>query len=475
MTIKASRREFLKRASALSFAGPVAPLALNMAALSEASASVATDYKAIVCVFMAGGNDYANTVVPYDLESHQKYKILRPALGFNREALEGTLLSPEKGFQLSGGRQYALAPNLKPLTDLFDRKKLAVLLNIGTLIGPTSKLDYTNRSVELPPKLFSHNDQQSFWQSCQAEGAPYGWGGRMGDIFAQSRNSQSTFTCINAAGNAVFLSGKQVAGYRVSKGGAIPIAALKTPLAGSYQCSALLRELVTDTTHFNLFQREYNKVVRDSINAEAFFSGSIQSVPTVLPRFAQTGGGFKNSLEAQLNMVARSIAASSQLGAKRQVFFVQMTGFDTHNRLLDEHPQLIEDVANAISKFYQTTEDLGVAHQVTTFTASDFGRSWGNDDGSDHGWGSMHFVVGGAVNGQRFFGSAPEIITGTPKVLRTGGPDDVGNGRLLPKTSVDQLAGTLGRWMGLSDNQTREVLPNLNNWKDDRYLKFLPI
>lgn len=297
----------------------------------------------------------------------------------------------------------------------------------------------------------------------------------MGDIFAQSRNSQSTFTCINAAGNAVFLSGKQVAGYRVSKDGAIPIAALKTPLAGSYQCSALLRELVTDTTHFNLFQREYNKVVRDSINAEAFFSGSIQSVPAVLPRFAQTGRGFKNSLEAQLNIVARSIAASSQLGAKRQVFFVQMTGFDTHNRLLDEHPQLIEDVANAISKFYQTTEDLGVAHQVTTFTASDFGRSWGNDDGSDHGWGSMHFVVGGAVNGQRFFGSAPEIITGTPKVLRTGGPDDVGNGRLLPKTSVDQLAGTLGRWMGLSDNQTREVLPNLNNWKDDRYLKFLPI
>ena len=473
MTSKASRREFLKHASALSVAGPAAPLALNMAAVSEASASLANDYKAIVCLFMAGGNDYANTVVPYDLESHRKYKILRPALGFNREDLEATSLSPEQGFQLPAGRKYALAPTLKPLSDLFGQKKLAVLLNIGTLVCPTSKSDYMNKRVELPPKLFSHNDQQSFWQSCQPEGSTYGWGGRMGDIFA-SKNSQSVFTCINPAGNVVFMSGKEVSGYRVSPAGAIPIKALKT-LAGSPQCSQLLRELVTDTTRVNLFRRDHTKVVRESINAEAIFSGAIQNVKTVFPRFAQPDGSIGNPLEAQLKMVARSIAARSQLGAKRQVFFVSIGGFDTHDGLGDTHPQLMEVVASAISKFYKTTEDLGVADQVTTFTASDFGRSWGNDDGSDHGWGSMHFVVGGAVNGQRFFGSAPEIITGSSQVLRTGGADDVGNGRLLPKTSVDQMAGTLGRWMGLSDHQVRDILPNLNNWTaDDRYLGFLP-
>jgi len=449
---KASRRAFLKRASALSVAGVAAPWALNLAAMAQAAAAGATDYKALVCVFLYGGNDYANTVVPYDLAGHGAYQQMRPGFAYDRASLAATALNPLATPLDSAGqaRQYALAPELAPLLPLFDAGNMAVLLNIGTLIQPTTKQQYLNRSVKLPPKLFSHNDQQSVWQSSLPEGASSGWGGRMGDLF-ESSNGNATFTCINVSGNAVFMSGRSAVQYQVSPSGSVPLNALKTPLFGSSAASDALAALVSQPrTH--LLENEYTRVTKRSIDANNVLGAALAQAPAIATPFAAG-----NSLASQLNMVARTMSAAPALGARRQVFFVSMGGFDTHDNLQGTHPGLLSGVASALASFQSALRELNLAEKVTTFTASDFGRTMaGNNDGSDHGWGSMHFVLGGAVKGRRLYGSAP--------VVASNGPDDVGQGRLLPTTSVDQLAATLGKWMGIGDSELVAMLPALSNF-----------
>lgn len=448
----ASRRAFLKRASALSVAGIAAPWALNLAAMAEAAAATASDYKALVCVFLYGGNDYANTLVPYDSASYAAYQQMRPNFAYARAALTPTALNPAATPLDSGGaaHQYALAPELAPLLPLFNAGQLGVILNVGTLVQPTTKLQYTNKSAKLPPKLFSHNDQQSVWQSSSPEGATSGWGGRIGDLF-ESGNGNATFTCVNVSGNAVFMSGRSAVQYQVSTAGSVPLAGLKAPLFGSSAASQALRTLVSQPrTH--LLENEYSRVTKRSIDADTVLTGALAAAPALATAFPAS-----NSLADQLKMVARMISAGPALGAKRQVFFVSLGGFDNHDEMLTVHPTLLTNVANALAAFQKATAELGLADKVTTFTASDFGRTMsGNNDGSDHGWGSMHFVLGGAVKGQRFYGTAP--------VVANNGPDDVGQGRLLPTTSVDQLAATLGKWMGVSDSDLLAMLPSLSNY-----------
>ena len=448
MTSNNSRREFLKRASAVSMTGVAAPWALNLAAMGEAAAAAATDYKALVCVFLYGGNDYANTVVPYDLASHTAYKNQRAAIAIDRATLGGTVLNPSAA--LPGGRQYALAPELAPLVPLFDAGQMAVMLNVGTLVQPTTKLQFTNKSAPLPPKLFSHNDQQSVWQSSAPEGSRSGWGGRMGDLFAAG-NGNATFTCVSVAGNAVFLSGQSAVQYQVTTNGSVPLNALKMPLFGSQACSDALKKLVTAPgTH--LFETEHARVMKRSIEADAELTSALAGT-TALRTVFPTG----NTLASQLAMVARMISARTALTAKRQVFFVSLGGFDTHDGILTEHPALMATVGQALAAFQAATVELGVANSVTAFTASDFGRTLTTDgDGSDHGWGSMHFVLGGAVKGKAFYGAAP--------VIANNGPDDVGQGRLLPTMAVDQFAATLANWFGVSSTDAVSVLPNIGNY-----------
>lgn len=447
-----SRRAFLQRASALSVAGSATPWMLNLASIAEASAATAADYKAIVCVFLYGGNDYANTLVPYDANNYALYQQLRPTLAYSSASLSGTVLTPTVAPVDAAGfaRQYALAPELSPLLPIFNAGRMAPVLNVGTLVQPTTKLQYTNKSVLLPPKLFSHNDQQSVWQSSSPEGAVTGWGGRMGDLF-QSGNGNTTFTCVNVSGNAVFLSGNSAVQYQVSPGGSVPLSGLKSPLFGSAACTEALRTLISQP-RAHLLENEYNRVMLRSINANDILTNALATAPTIATPFPTP-----NSLADQLKLVARMISNATALSAKRQVFFVSLGGFDNHDGLLTTHPALLKTVGDAVSAFYNATVELGVANQVTTFTASDFGRTLsGNNDGSDHGWGSMHFVLGGAVNGQRFYG--------TPPAVANNGPDDVGQGRLLPSTSVDQYAATLGKWLGVSDADLLTLLPNLANY-----------
>lgn len=451
----ASRRAFLRRGAALSLAAGATPWALSLAAMGEAAAATATDYKALVCVFLYGGNDHANTLVPYDQPSYDSYRGFRSNIALDRNALAATVLTPAT--PLSAGQQFALAPGLAPLLPVFNAGKMAAVLNVGTLVQPTTKAQYSARSVPLPPKLFSHNDQQSFWQASSPEGATSGWGGRMGDLFAAA-NGNATFTCVSVAGNAVFLSGATAVQYQVSSTGSVPVNGIKNALFGSTACSSALQGLMTSTrTH--VLENEHTRVARRSIDANDQLSAALAGASVATPFPAG------NPLASQLNLVARMIAARNSLGAKRQVFLVSLGGFDTHDTLATTHPGLMSAVGEALAAFYQASVELGVANQVTTFTASDFGRTLlSNTDGSDHGWGGMQFVLGGSVLGRSF--------VGTPPVLANNGPDDVGQGRLLPSISVEQFGATLSSWFGVSQTDQALVLPNLGNFSN-RNLGFM--
>ena len=443
----ASRRAFLKRGAALSVAAGATPFAMSLAAMGEAAAATATDYKALVCVFLYGGNDYANTLVTYDQASYNAMLQYRAPLAIARDSLTPLVLNPSTA--LPGGRQYALAPGLDPLLPLFNAGQLSVLLNVGSLIQPTTKAQYQAGSVPLPPKLFSHNDQQSFWQSSSPEGAASGWGGRMGDLFA-SGNGNATFTCIGVGGNAVYLSGHSAVQYQVSSSGSVAVNGVQSPLFGSAACSRTLQQLMT-SSRVHLFENEYARLASRSIAANSQLSSALAGATLSTP--FPTG----NSLADQLKLVARMVASRSSLGARRQVFFVSLGGFDNHDGLVSQHPALMKTLGDALGAFHQATVELGVSRQVTTFTASDFGRTLVcNNDGSDHGWGSMHFVMGDAVNGRSF--------VGTPPVVANGGPDDVGQGRLLPSLSVDQYGATLASWFGVSATDLASVMPNLSNY-----------
>ena len=448
--ISQSRREFLRTASRLSIAGTAAPFALNLATIGAAAAQSATDYRALVCVFLYGANDHNNTVIPFDTTSYAAYTAARSAIARPMSAL----LPLTSSVPLAGanaGRQFALPAELGALMPIWDAGKLAVMANVGPLIVPTTKIQYNNLSVPLPPKLFSHNDQQSVWQASSPEGARAGWGGRIGDLMA-SQNANTIFTCNSISGSAVFVAGQTTVAYQLSTAGSTAISGITGSLFGSASASASLRSLIT-SGGANIFTQDLADTARRSIDANVSLSAALANAPDLAP----PADVATNSLAAQLSVVARMIAARNTLGAKRQVFFVSLGGWDTHNNQLTTQPNLHALVASALSYFYGATVSLGISDRVTTFTGSDFGRTLtSNGDGCDHGWGSHHFVMGGAVKGQQHYGTFP--------VMGVNNNDEVGSGRLLPTTSVDQYAATLARWFGVSDTDMRLVLPNIGNF-----------
>lgn len=443
--IDGSRRQFLQTASALSVLGSATPLALNLAGIGAAAAQTAEDYRALVCVFLYGGNDQTNTVVPFDSSEFNAYTAARPTI-----ALTSAQLTSLGAVAAQGGRSFALPNELAPLATLYRSGKLAVVANVGPLIVPTTKAQYQSASVPLPPKLFSHNDQQSVWQSSSAEGATSGWGGRIADVIA-SGNANQTFSAVSVAGAAVYLSGRSVLQYQVGVNGPVAISGLTGTLFGSSSASQVLQQLIT-AARPDMFEDEYDRVTARSIAANTALTGALASAPALSTAFPAG-----NPLADQLRMVARTISARQALGAKRQVFFVSLGGFDTHDFQLRDQPTLHTTLAAALDAFYNATVELGVANLVTTFTASDFGRTLtSNGDGSDHGWGSHHFVLGGAVRGGTIYGSFPTVALGTA--------EDVGSGRLLPSIAVDQYAATLAKWFGVSDTDLATVVPNLANF-----------
>jgi uncharacterized protein (DUF1501 family) len=447
-TLNASRRAFLRHASALSLAGTAAPFALNLASIGAAVAATPADYKALVCVFLYGANDAHNTVSPYDAAAYATYAGVRGALAWTQSEL--TPLAPITA--LPGGKQVALPNALAPLAALFDAGQCAVVANVGPLVVPTDRTSFNSKSVPLPPKLFSHNDQQSVWQASVPEGAKFGWGGRIGDLLA-SQNSNQLFTCNSLTGNAVFLSGQLVQPFQIDPAqGSIPFGALNAgTLYGSAAGASALHTALTRTrTH--LFENDLRNVNQRSIDSNTALAAALAMAPTLATTFPAN-----NTLATQLAMVAKIISVSAELGAKRQVFMVSLGGFDTHSGQDTTHPALLAQVAGAIDAFQKSMVELNAAQKVTLFTASDFGRTLTiNGDGTDHGWGGHHFVVGGAVKGKQVIGSYPD--------LTLNGPTDAGNGRLIPTTSVEQYAATLAKWMGVSATDIPLILPNIGNF-----------
>jgi uncharacterized protein (DUF1501 family) len=460
-----ARRAFLKRAAAVSMMGGAAPLALNLAAAGEAAAFDSTDYKALVCVFLYGGNDHANTLVPYDADNYGRYSLIRGGgrgeaaggIAFGRAQLTATALTSPGTPPLTDNLQYALAPGLTGLKSRWDAGQCAVLLNVGPLIVPLTQAQYLSddrATYPLPPRLFSHNDQQSVWQSMAAEGSSSGWGGKLGDLAMASNTGQgSSLTCISAGGNAVFMTGEHVLQYQVGTNGPIPIYASQVDYWDG-ACRALtLRDLVTKTSN-NVLENEFARVTRRAIDLEQYVRAAWTGA-VVNTSFDVDAA--PNPLADQLKVVARLIAARTGLGVKRQVFFVQLGGFDTHDKLMSEHAKRMAQLNEGLSQFQAAMVELGTADKVTTFTASDFGRTLAsNGDGSDHGWGSHHFILGGAVRGGRYYGTAPHVAIDTT--------DQVGQGRLLPSTSVDQFAAALAKWFGASGTELSGLFPNLANF-----------
>lgn len=454
-----SRREFLIQSGQTAMGGLALPWLVNMAGMGEAAAFSASDYKALVCVFLFGGNDYANTVVNFDNTSYGKYFAIRGASDvlIQQSALTATELMPT--VPLPNGLKYALHPAMTGLTGLFNSGKAAVQLNVGPLIVPLTRAQYNLkdfRNFPLPPKLFSHNDQQSTWQSFAAEGATVGWGGKIGDL-AAGNNTDPMFTCVSVTGNNVFMSGVSTQQYQLSSSGT---AILVNPATSSFFGQTDIR-----TAFVNMLQQQrshqleniYTTVTRNSMSSASRVNSGLATVSMA------TAFPAGSSLASQLRTVAQLIGARNTLGAKRQVFMVSLGGFDLHDYLDTRHAPLLQQLDQAMTAFYQATVELGVANQVTAFTASDFGRTLSvNGDGSDHGWGSHHLVVGGAVQGAAFYGKPPPVSVGN-----TSAAEDqwhVGQGRLLPSTSVDQFAATLAKWFGVTDSELSLLLPNLKNF-----------
>jgi uncharacterized protein (DUF1501 family) len=470
-----SRRQFLRTASMASMAGISASpfiLGLNsMAAMAQSSSS--SGYRALVCIFLQGGNDGHGTVIATDSSSFNAFTQARsgaPGLAYPLSSLLPiTLKTPQSG------RTFALNPALTGVQNLFNAGRAAIVANTGTLIAPATKAQVNANSVPLPASLFSHFDQTAAWQAIASNGGSaehVGWGGAVADLIeGMNMNSNSMFTCISTAGIALFLSGQTSFQLNVTSAGPIPIYGLAQPPFGLPASSNPLSSILT-ADESNLFAKEYGVVVNRSTEAQATLAsamlpagaGGIPNPPQYLD--PQTNKLADNPLATSLQTVARIISGSGGLGVTRQIFYVQLGSFDTHNNQAITHAQLLTQLGQGLEYFDGLMVANGMGNQVTTFTASDFGRTLtSNSNGTDHGWGSHHFVVGGAVQGQDMYGQYP--------IIGVNQANDVGAGRLIPTTSVDQYAGTLARWFGLSDGQVRQVFPNFGNFGSNPYLGFL--
>lgn len=468
-----SRRQFLRTASMASMAGfAVSPFLVELNGLAAlAQESPGSDYRALVCVYLQGGNDGHGTVIATDQESFAAFTQARsgaPGLAYPMSELLPIVPNTPQS-----GRTFALNPYLSGIQNLFNASRAAVVVNTGTLVVPTSKTQFNANSVPLPDSLFSHFDQTAAWQAIASNlgsGERTGWGGAMADALeSMNVNSNSMFTCISTAGNALFLAGQTSFQLNVTSAGPIPIYGLASPSFGLPAGSSALSSILS-ADESNLFAKEYEVVIQRSIQAQQMLAaamppagkGGIPNPPQYLDPVMKKLTD--NPLADSMQTVARIIAGRGSLGVTRQIFYVQLGGFDTHNNQAQTHSQLLTQLAAAFEYFDAQMTALGLGSQVTSFTISDFGRTLtSNSNGTDHGWGSHHFVVGGAVQGHDIYGQYP--------VVGVDQANDVGEGRLIPTTSVEQYAGSLARWFGLSDSQIRQVFPNFANFGS--YLGFM--
>lgn len=440
--LRPSRRHFLTAAGAAAASG----LGLGTLAHLSAVAQSTPDYKALVCLFMFGGNDGNNLLVPLDSASHAQYERIRPNLALARDAL--LPIKPSN----TGGRPFGLHPALGGLQRLFTQGQAAMLANVGPLLVPTTKAALEARRIAVPDNLYSHSDQQAQWQSGAVDGAARsGWGGRLMERLLASDARNRGYGLLSMAGGNLWENGDvSLQPYKVSPSGRFGFDFYE---AGSTEplSVAIAETLAEPRAH--LLEQAWNDVVGRSIENQRVLTRALDG-GTLATDFPGTGLG------RQLQMVARLISARANLGLARQCFFCSIGGFDTHgDDQLQRQNELFAEIGSAVEAFHAATVELGVANQVTLFSASDFGRTLAsNGAGTDHGWGNHHFVVGGAVKGGQIVGRFPELVI--------DGPDDVGQGVWIPGIAVDQLGATLGRWFG-AGTALGEVFPRLGHFDAD--------
>ncbi len=413
-----------------------------------------TDYRALVCVFLFGGNDSYNMLVPNTPAEYAEYAAARQNL-----ALLQTDLLPITPLS-SPGPDFGLHPAMGRIQTLFEAGNAAFVTNVGPLIEPTTRDQYYNGSVTLPPQLFSHNDQQDQWTSLRGNmPSKTGWAGRMADLIRDGVAGQQMATNASLAGSNLFQSADETVAYVMGPNGPIAYSGFSTTPGDILNEQRLAFLRVVDAAYDSVYARGFAEVQRRAIGAAETVTAAIDSGPPLNTVFPQS------QLGTQLRTVARLIAVQDQLQMQRQVFFVAAGGFDSHDDQNENQPGLLGGISDAVAAFYEATQELNIADSVTTFTQSDFGRTLtSNGDGTDHAWGGNQLVVGGAVNGRDLYGSYP--------LLQIGGPDDVGGGRMIPSTSADQYAATLAQWFGIPDTDLDIVAPNLNNF-DQRDLGFM--
>ncbi|MEL6330281.1 MAG: DUF1501 domain-containing protein [Planctomycetota bacterium] len=467
-----NRRSFLRRGScaALGLAGLGSQLLTSRTIAAALAQSSFTDYKALVCVFLFGGNDNGNTLIPLDggNQNHADYAAGRGNLAIPVAQLAGTTISPQN----TPGRRFTLHPSLTGVKSLFDQGNAAMLANVGTLLQPVSREQFLTGTAPLPSQLFAHERQQEQWQLSRPDAFDgLGWGGRIADVLQSAATTGTTSVSMNIslAGVNAFLAGREVTPYTLSAGGAAKIETFDTSSDQADQIRrAYLDMLSAADDPMQPNRHAMVKAVRD-ITRRGIVNGEIVDALLQTPSAITTPLPAANPLAAQLATVARMIENAEQgLGHKRQVFFVAIGGFDNHDGLVGPngvggpHGQLLRQVDDALVYFWNALGQLNRRNDVTTFTASDFGRTFtSNGNGSDHGWGGHHVVMGGSqLRGNRVYGEFP--------ILRVDGPQDTGLGRYIPTTSVDAYGFELARWMGVPPSEMSTVFPNIGRFLDVR-------
>jgi uncharacterized protein (DUF1501 family) len=438
-----SRRDFLKRSCCTAAAG-FAAASFTRFGLVNALAQSAQDYKALVCIFLFGGNDSNNMVVPLSSSGYASYQQVRSVLALP----QGSLLpiNPPRV-----GSPFGFHPQLTGVQSLFNQQHLAVLTNVGTLIRPTTRAQFQQRQTALPRNLFSHEDQQAQMQTATLDGnAQTGWAGRTADKI-QAIYGGTFPIIISLAGTNIFCEGL-VARAIESSGDPTKLLSGFGSSAESQARLSALQSLLTFDTGLSLIQSA-SGTTSNALRDSKSLADALAAAPTLATVFPNNG------LANQLKQVARIISVRSAIGAQRQVFFVSIGGFDTHSDQLVGQNSLFSQLSPAMSAFYQATTEIGVASQVTSFTLSDFSRTYAPDSttGTDHAWGGHHVIMGGAVHGGDFYGTFP--------TLALAGPDDASDeGRWIPTTSLDQYAATLANWFGVPAADLPTIFPNLANF-----------
>jgi len=444
-----TRRGFIRIGAA-----SVGTLALRPFGLLPAMAQNGPDYRALVCVFLFGGNDSNNTVIPMDDASFKAYTSIRGNLALTTSELTAPINSV-------GGAPYSFHGKLAEVASLFGSKELAVVANVGSLVQPLTRDQYIAQQTPVPLNLFSHSDQQLQWQSSIAQGnASTGWAGRAADYLkSQNINSGSFPAFLSVAGNSLQGTGQETQPVALAPGQSLTLQGFNATQPSQGRLNAL-SSLLTLNSGVSLVQAA-NDTLSNSMKDASDLAGALGKATALKTPFPAT------SIGAQLQQVAQIIQVQAALGMRRQIFFCSLGGFDTHINELNTHNSLYPQLSPALAAFYQATQELNMAQNVTTFTESDFSRTFQptSDNGSDHAWGSHHLVLGGAVQGGQIYGQFP--------TFQLAGPNDTDTrGRWIPTTSVDQYGATLCSWFGIPDSALASVFPNFANFNSQK-LTFL--